>query len=134
MPLFHRGMVNYTKQIWKCCNWSTAQNKYGSAVIYAVYFTVAWSTMQNKYGSAGEFLVFSVIVCAWSTTRRCVGDSLVWGSLRLAPITLASMIFCKINYHIISIINQYLQVIIYQLSIIHCCSTYINYHHEDFAV
>ena len=95
--LFHRGMVDYTKQICKCCNlhryftvaWSTTQNKYGSAVttqfispwhgqlhetiygsavMYPVYFTVAWSTTQNKYGSAGEFSVFSVVICAWSTT------------------------------------------------------------------
>ena len=59
-------MVDYTIQIWKCCNlrryfivaWSTTRYKYGSAVIYAVYFTVAWSTTRNKYGSAGEFSVF----------------------------------------------------------------------------
>ena len=65
--IFHRGMVDNT-------------NKYGSAVIYTVYFTVAWLTIQinreskyynlhrlfhrgmvddtNKYGSSGEFSGF----------------------------------------------------------------------------
>ena len=36
------------------------------------------------FGSAGEFPSFSVVVC---DMKSCMGDLLVWGSLRLAPIT-----------------------------------------------
>ena len=73
---FTMGMVDYTKQtviytVYFTVAWSITWNRqYGSAVIYAVYFTVAWLTTRNKYGSSGEFSVFSVVVCAWSTTRN----------------------------------------------------------------
>ena len=55
---------------------------YGSAVIFAVYCTVAWSIVGINSVS---FPISFVIVCAWLMTRIYVDDSLVWGSLRLAP-------------------------------------------------
>ena len=44
-----------------------------------------------------NFPVFSVVFCVWSTTRTCVGDSLVWGSLRLAPINVKQRNFFTTN-------------------------------------
>ena len=41
----------------------------------------------NKYGSAGEFFGFFCSLHMVDDTKSCMGDSLVWGSLRLAPIT-----------------------------------------------
>ena len=68
--LFFRDMVDDT-------------SIYGSAVIFAVYFTVAWSIVGINSIS---FPISFVIVCARLMTRIYVGDSLVWGSLRLTPI------------------------------------------------
>ena len=71
---------------------STTQNKYGSAVIYAVNFTVAWP-VTNKFGSAGKFSdFFYSCLYMFDNAKSCMGDLLVWGSLRLTPIKVKKLI------------------------------------------
>ena len=66
------GMVLevYVKKLFLLANLTWNWSYHRSAVIYAVYFIVAWLMTKNKYASVGEFSVFSVVVCAWSTTRK----------------------------------------------------------------
>ena len=52
----------------------TQTNNHGSAVIYAVYFTVSWLTTQTNIEVLVSFLDFTVVVCAWSTTRKFRGQ------------------------------------------------------------
>ena len=47
-------------QIWQCCN-------------YAIYFIVAWSTTRTNMEVLVSFPVFSVVVCAWSTSQKLRG-------------------------------------------------------------
>ena len=55
--------------------WSMTQtNNHGSAVIYAVYFTVAWLTTQTNIEVLVSFLDFTVVACAWSMTRKFRGQ------------------------------------------------------------
>ena len=48
----------------------------------------------NKYGSACEFFsFFCTCLCMVNDTKSCVGDWLVWDSLRLAPTRSIALIF-----------------------------------------
>ena len=69
---YHRGMVNNT-------------DKYGSPVIYAVYFTVIWSMSWTNMEMPVSFLVTSVVVCVWSMTRKLCGRPASVGFIQACP-------------------------------------------------
>ena len=69
---------------------------YGSAVIFAVYFTLAWSIVGINSVS---FLISFVIVCAWLMTQNLHGRLTSVGLAQARPNNTPSHPIVEHNYH-----------------------------------